>query len=80
MSKASTAAVVPPEQTIDTEDLPTMDRAGVVAFCASFDLTVTERFIRQSSQDGTLKSFIIRNRVMFSRADVRDWLLSLRRD
>lgn len=82
MSKApSPTAVVPPNLTTnpDADDLPTLDRPGVVAYCASFGLVVTERFVRQSSQDGTLPSFVVRNRVMFSRDDVREWLRSLRR-
>jgi hypothetical protein len=81
MSKANSTAVAPPAYTTkpDTDDLPTLDRPGVVAYCAGFGLTVTERFVRQCSQDGTLPSFVVRNRVMFSRADVHEWLRSLRR-
>jgi len=80
MSKnAPSADAVASSPELTSDDLPTMDRPGVVEYCASLGLRVTERWVRQSSQDGSLPSFVVRNRVMFSRSDVRRWLYSLRR-
>jgi hypothetical protein len=65
------------EATPENETLPTLDRPAVVEYARSLGVPLNERYVRQASQDGTLPSFLIRNRRMFSRASVRAWLASL---
>ena len=66
----------------DSERMPTLRGFEAVAeFAQTLGVpVVTARYVRQASQAHELPSFRVANKLCFSRADVREWLLSLRRD
>lgn len=65
----------------DADRLPTLVGFEDVAdFAAELGIpAVTVGFVRQSHEDKKLPSFRIGGKLHYSRADVRDWLMSLRR-
>lgn len=60
-------------------DLPTLDRPGVVALCASMGVEVSERGVKFSAIDGSLVSHKVLGRVRWAEADVLAWLRGMRR-
>lgn len=60
-------------------DLPTLDRPGVVALCASMGVEVSERGVKFESIDGSLVSYKVLGRVRWAEADVLAWLRGMRR-
>jgi len=61
------------------DDLPTLDRPGVVALCASMGVEVTERGVKFESIRGDLASHKVLGRNRWSEVDVIAWLRGGRR-
>ncbi len=61
------------------DDLPTLDRPGVVALCASMGVEVTERGVKFESIKGELASHKVLGRNRWSEVDVLSWLRGGRR-
>ncbi len=60
--------------------LPVLDRAGAVAYCHSLGLTaVTPTAIKNAVILGQLDSFKVLGKLRFAPADLKTWLLSMRR-
>ena len=62
-----------------SQDLPTLDRPGVVALCASMGVEVSERGVKFESIRGDLASHKVLGRNRWSEADVLAWLRGTRR-
>ncbi len=80
-TRAAALSPTPPGPEGDAERMPTLrGHAGVAEFAASLGIpAVSARYVKQASEAGELPSFRVANKLHYSRADVREWLLSLRR-